>query len=129
MLFAADASTKGTTRLFAFKWCWSPGCRQRAADRARGVRGRPERTSTTWRARTLAGLSLVAWLPTTTLGHAMITQPWLWAICETLHFVGLALLIGTAGVFDLRLLGLLRRVSLSLVMDLRGWAALGLTID
>jgi hypothetical protein len=39
----------------------------------------------------------------------MVTQPWLWAICETLHFIGLALLIGTAGVFDLRLLGLIRR--------------------
>ena len=72
---------------------------------------------------------LSAWLPTTTLGHAMVTQPWLWAICETLHFIGLALLIGTAGVFDLRLLGFLRRVSLSAVMDLRGWAALGLSIN
>lgn len=73
--------------------------------------------------------SLSTWLPTTAIGHAMVTQPWLWAICETLHFIGLALLIGTAGVFDLRLLGLIRRVSLSAVMDLRGWAALGLSIN
>jgi hypothetical protein len=73
--------------------------------------------------------SLSTWLQATALSHAMVTQPWLWAICETLHFVGLALLIGTAGVFDLRLLGFIKRVSLGAVMDLRGWAALGLLIN
>ena len=73
--------------------------------------------------------TLSTWLQATALSHAMLTQPWLWAICETLHFIGLALLIGTAGVFDLRLLGFIKRVSLSAVMDLRGWAALGLLIN
>jgi hypothetical protein len=37
---------------------------------------------------------------------------WLWPLCESLHFLGLSLLIGAAGFFDLRLLGFMRGVSL-----------------
>ena len=33
---------------------------------------------------------------------------WLWPICETLHFMGMVLLIGTVGLFDVRMLGLAR---------------------
>ena len=35
---------------------------------------------------------------------------WLWPLCETLHFIGLALLVGATGFFDLRLLGFMKRV-------------------
>jgi hypothetical protein len=31
---------------------------------------------------------------------------WLWPVCETLHFMGMVMLIGTVGLFDLRMLGL-----------------------
>jgi hypothetical protein len=31
--------------------------------------------------------------------------PWLWPLFETLHFIGLALLIGVVGTLDLRILG------------------------
>ena len=30
---------------------------------------------------------------------------WLWPLCETLHFMGMVMLIGTVGLFDLRMLG------------------------
>ena len=70
-----------------------------------------------------------AWIKHTGVGAPMTATPWLWPLCETLHFIGLALLIGIAGLFDLRMLGLVRRVSLAAVMDLRGWAALGLGIN
>jgi len=70
-----------------------------------------------------------AWIKHTGIGAPMTTTIWLWPLCETLHFIGLALLIGIAGLFDLRMLGLVRRVSLAAVMDLRGWAALGLGIN
>lgn len=63
------------------------------------------------------------------IGAPMTDSIWLWPLCETLHFIGLSLLIGVAGLFDLRLLGFLRRVSLAAVMDMRGWAALGLGIN
>lgn len=73
--------------------------------------------------------SIVAWLKSTDISHAMVTLPWLWPLCETLHFVGLALLIGTAGFFDLRLMGFMRRVPLAAAMQLRPWAALGIAIN
>ena len=65
----------------------------------------------------------------TTIGQQMTLQPWLWPMCETLHFIGLAMLVGAAGLFDLRLLGFMRRASLSAVMELRLWAGLGLAIN
>jgi hypothetical protein len=70
-----------------------------------------------------------AWIKHTGIGAPMTATPWLWPLCETLHFIGLALLIGVAGLFDLRMLGFVRRVSLASVMDLRPWAALGLAIN
>jgi hypothetical protein len=35
---------------------------------------------------------------------------WLWPLLESLHFLGLSLLFGTIGLFDLRLLGLGRAI-------------------
>ena len=70
-----------------------------------------------------------AWIKHTGIGAPMTATTWLWPLCETLHFIGLALLIGVAGLFDLRMLGFVRRVSLGAVMDLRPWAALGLAIN
>ena len=32
-------------------------------------------------------------------------EPWLWPTCEILHYIGLSLLLGTVGLFDLRVLG------------------------
>ena len=31
---------------------------------------------------------------------------WLWPACEVIHFVGMAMLIGTIGILDLRILGI-----------------------
>ena len=40
-------------------------------------------------------LDLVAtWITSTGVGAPMKTSVWLWPLCETLHFVGLALLSG-----------------------------------
>ena len=75
------------------------------------------------------GDSLALWLKSTSLGHAMVHQPWLWPTCETLHFIGLSLLIGAIGVFDLRCLGFMKRIPFAAVMDLRPWAAAGLLIN
>lgn len=42
--------------------------------------------------------------------YGFMHSPWGWPIIESLHFLGLALLIGSVGVFDLRLLGLGRGI-------------------
>ena len=63
------------------------------------------------------------------IGASVADSRWLWPLCETLHFIGLTLLIGVTGLFDLRMLGFMRRISLASVMDMRGWAAVGLGIN
>ncbi len=38
---------------------------------------------------------------------------WAWRVAESLHFIGLSLLIGTVGIFDLRMMGLVKKVPLN----------------
>ncbi|MDG2420952.1 MAG: hypothetical protein P8N40_04570 [Gammaproteobacteria bacterium] len=38
--------------------------------------------------------------------YTIMNTPWGWPIVESMHFLGLSLLIGTVGIFDLRLLGI-----------------------
>lgn len=73
--------------------------------------------------------AIVTWLQATTVSHWMRDLQWLWPLCETLHFIGLALLVGTAGIFDLRLLGFLKSIPLKAAMQMRGWAAAGIAIN
>jgi len=73
--------------------------------------------------------ALVASLSSTSLSHAMSMSPVLWPIMEMLHFIGLALLIGGAGLIDLRLMGAMKSVPLSAVMQVRKWAVLGIVIN
>ena len=72
MLFAADASTKGTTRLFAFKLVLvAVGVGSVLLIERVVFGGDPERASTTWPARTLAAVSLVVWVAAITAGRFM----------------------------------------------------------
>jgi hypothetical protein len=73
--------------------------------------------------------TIVVWLQGTAVSHAMRDLQWLWPLCETLHFVGLALLVGAAGIFDVRLLGFLKSLPLAAAMQLRRWAAAGIAIN
>ena len=48
----------------------------------------------------------VTWLRMTAVSEAFrAPQAWLWPLFESVHFLGLALVLGIAGFFDLRLLG------------------------
>ena len=50
--------------------------------------------------------AVATWLSHTGLSWAVAGgYPWIWPLCETLHFIGLCLLIGVAGGLDLRILG------------------------
>lgn len=74
--------------------------------------------------------SFVAWLQATPLSLALQRQAqWLWPLCETLHFVGLALVIGTAGFFDLWLLGMMARMRVSAIQQFLRWAIVGFSIN
>jgi hypothetical protein len=54
---------------------------------------------------------------------------WVWPACETLHFMGLALLIGNVGLLDLRLLGLEKRLPVAPLGRFVRWAVLGFAIN
>src|SRR5262245_53953754 len=69
--------------------------------------------------------SFAFWLRETSLSEAIRVSPWLWPLCEMLHFFGLSLLIGIAGFFDLRLLGFMKRVPISAAWTLMPWAKFG----
>lgn len=44
----------------------------------------------------------------TGLDSYVASEAWVWPVCEILHFTGMAILIGTVGVVDLRMLGFLK---------------------
>lgn len=45
------------------------------------------------------------WLATFEAYRLMNALDWLWPLCETIHFIGMAMLIGSIGILDLRILG------------------------
>jgi hypothetical protein len=69
--------------------------------------------------------TFAVWLRETPVSEAIRVTPWLWPLCEILHFFGLSLLIGVAGVFDLRLLGFMKSVPISAAWALMPWAKAG----
>ena len=72
---------------------------------------------------------IVTTLKATELSHFMTGSKWAWPLCETLHFIGLALLIGVVGMLDLRLLGRMRHLSYAAVHSLIPWGILGFVIN
>ena len=73
--------------------------------------------------------SLQTWLMGTKLSYFMIHSDFAWPICESLHFLGLTLLIGTVGLFDLRMLGLWKGLSPGAMHQLVRWGILGFAIN
>jgi hypothetical protein len=70
------------------------------------------------------------WVRSTWL-HAFVAhnEPWVWPLCETLHYLGLSLLLGTVGLFDLRALGLAKGVSLQAIHRLVPWGVAGYVVN
>jgi hypothetical protein len=65
--------------------------------------------------------ALGAWLAQTGPSFFVNSSPAIWAALETLHFFGLAVLIGGVGFLDLRLLGFFRSVPLAPLRRLFPW--------
>ncbi len=63
------------------------------------------------------------------VGFFVTDRPWMWPTCETLHFVGLSLLLGVVLIVDLRMLGIIRGVSFQSLHRLLPWAALGFGVN
>jgi hypothetical protein len=73
------------------------------------------------------------WLVTAIEAHSpvrtLMQTAWAWPIAESLHFIGLSLLIGTIGAFDLRLLGVGRRIPIATMHRFIPWGIAGFVIN
>ncbi len=75
------------------------------------------------------GPAWLVWLETTALAAAMREWLWLYPIVEILHIIGLSVLVGSAALFDLRILGLSRSMSVAaLASHLLPWARASLLL-
>ena len=63
------------------------------------------------------------------LGEAIVSSTWIWAMCETLHFMGLSLLFGVVLIIDLRMLGVIKGLSFSGLHKLLPWAVGGFALN
>jgi hypothetical protein len=71
---------------------------------------------------------LARWLATSALASYMNGR-WEWSIAESLHFIGLSLLIGAVGLFDLRLIGIGRQIPFSALHRLIPWGVGGFVLN
>ncbi|MEQ1759382.1 MAG: hypothetical protein ABL986_13760 [Vicinamibacterales bacterium] len=69
------------------------------------------------------------WLRATDVSVAVRTLSWFWPMLETLHFVGMCLLLGVIGLLDSRLMGFMRTVDLASLRRLLPWGIFGFAIN
>ena len=60
---------------------------------------------------------------------ALMSSAWGWPAAESLHFIGLSLLIGTIGIFDLRMLGLAPGIPVVALHRLIPWGIAGYALN
>ena len=63
------------------------------------------------------------------VGDYVRDTPWTWIVAETLHFVGLSLLVGVILLIDLRMVGFMPQVSFAALDRLLPWAMLGFALN
>ena len=64
-----------------------------------------------------------------TVGNYVRDTPWTWVTAETLHFVGLTLLLGVLALVNLRLLGFMPNLPSSVLMRLLPWGMFGYAVN
>jgi uncharacterized membrane protein len=59
----------------------------------------------------------------------MLSSEWWWGFMMALHFMGLALIVGTVGILDLRVMGFLKQFPVAPLHRFIPWAMTGLAIN
>jgi hypothetical protein len=72
-------------------------------------------------------------LPETFLQLAFVedligTYRWFWSLNEVLHFLGLTLLVGIVTIYDIRLMGVAKRIPVAPLRQLLPWALFGFVL-
>lgn len=73
--------------------------------------------------------SILPWLESSWLAQLVNDSTWMFPALETLHFLGLILLIGSLLVVDVRLLGIGSKVPVNAVMVFLPWSLVGFAIN
>src|SRR3954463_6894505 len=68
------------------------------------------------------------WMRWPSVEHLIYQHLWVWGVCQSLHFVGMALLIGTVGILDLRLLGMAKEFPVATLKKLIPGGVLGFVL-
>ena len=74
-------------------------------------------------------MDFLAWLQSTALGTAVAETLWAYPLLETLHALGMAMLLGSLGLINLRVLGYKPELPLLGTRDLLPLAWLGFTLN
>jgi len=72
---------------------------------------------------------ILHWIRDTSLGATVRQSRWIFAAGETLHFIGLSLLVGGILIVDLRLLGFLRRIPIRAALAFLPFVIAGFLIN
>lgn len=73
-------------------------------------------------------VGIVVWAIDTGL-YDLMYSAWGWPIAEIVHFTGICLLIGTVGMFDLRMMGAVKGISLTALHKLVPFGVLGFLLS
>ncbi|HVY67099.1 MAG TPA: hypothetical protein VHH11_19980 [Gammaproteobacteria bacterium] len=68
-------------------------------------------------------------LLSTGVNDYVATHDWVWPVCEILHFFGMAMLIGSVGLVDLRILGVAKGVPIKSLERFVPLGVIGLLIN
>src|SRR5437588_13094174 len=72
---------------------------------------------------------ILHWIRDTALGAEVRQSRWMFATGETLHFLGLSLLVGGILIVDLRILGFLRHISMRSALSFLPFVIIGFVIN
>jgi uncharacterized membrane protein len=60
---------------------------------------------------------------------AIVGNKWIWGVLMALHFIGLAMIVGTVGILDLRMMGFLKQLPVAPLHRFMPWAMGGLAVN
>src|SRR5206468_6763392 len=69
------------------------------------------------------------WIRVTSIAEFINRTNWAWPTLETLHFIGLSMILGVALMVNLRMLGIAKNISFSALHRLLPWGILGFAIN
>lgn len=72
---------------------------------------------------------IFAWIHTTWLSQLAGKSDWVFTTMETVHFMGLSLLLGSMAILDLRILRVIKRIPVAKLFDLIPLAIAGFVIQ